>query len=97
MVEHDSVVLQMPRWRTNDVNDGGALSIRSGNRIDSRELSDAGGCNKSSDTLDTGVPIGRVAGVQLVGVADPVESGRFDIVQQVEIEVAGDSVDRVYP
>lgn len=41
----------------------------------------------------SGVAVGGVSGAELIGVADPVQSGGPDVVEGAEEEVAGDAVD----
>jgi hypothetical protein len=71
-----------------------ANDAHAGDAAEGRELADAKGRDEAGHRLaDAGVAVGRVGRIELVGVADPVELvGRLDVVEELEVEVAGDCV-----
>ena len=85
-------ILRRTAGHADDVHDGGALGVGARDGVDGGQLTDAKGGDEGAEALGAGVAVGRVAGVELVGVAHPADAGRFDVVEEGEVEVAGHAV-----
>ncbi len=75
------------RGRADDVHDWHVLRVGPGNAVGRAELADAEGGQHSADSVDPGVPVGRVGRVELVTVADPGDVAREHVVEEGEVIV----------
>ena len=74
-----------------DGDDGQVLGVGAGHGVQGAEPADAVGHDEGRDPVGPRVPLGGVAGVQLVAAADHLEAGVLqELVEQDEVEVAGD-------
>ncbi|KAG6547835.1 hypothetical protein Mapa_010652 [Marchantia paleacea] len=75
---------------TDDTNDGEVLAVGAGDGIDDAQAADREGHDHGPHALASGVPVSRVAGIELVAAADEVELRlEQQLVQQEEVEIAG--------
>ena len=66
----------------------GTLGECAGNGVDGGKLAYTVCRDQCTETLDSSVAISGIASVQLIGIANPDEPGRLDIVKKVEVVVS---------
>lgn len=94
VVQQQLLGLSRDRWNTNNVEDTNVLCVRTGNTVQGGQLTDTECGDQTGHTLDSGVTIGGVRGVQLVGVTSPSHTWDLvDLVQQGQVEVTWQTED----
>ncbi len=88
----------LPSWRARTGvptmwDDSGSFCVCACYGVHHRELAHAERSHHRRQALDAGISICRVACIQLVAVPDPVKARRLDVVQQLQVEIAGNPVD----
>ena len=74
MMEEQAIPLTDGRGRPNDVYNWDILGVAAGNGIDETQLTNAKGRYDSRDAFNSGVTIGSIPSVELITVADPIQS-----------------------
>ena len=89
MVDDPPGRLGVLRGGADHVDHGDVLGIAAGDGVRRRQLADAERREERRHAAQAPVAIGRVAGVQLVGVADPADAVvRDHVVEQLQVEVS---------
>ena len=90
--------LQLLARRTNNVDDRHVLRVGPRDGVGGGELAHAEGSEECADAAQAGVSIGRISGVELVGVAHPTNLlVGHNVVEELEIEIAGNTESSVMP
>ena len=86
--------LRVFRGAADDVHDGHVLGVAARDRVSRREFTDSECRYHSRHSAQPSVPVGGVAGVELVGAAHPA-NGRVgdDVVEEFQVVVARDAED----
>src|SRR5919205_262132 len=89
MVQRPARALGILGRTADDVHNGYLLGITARDRVGGGELSDTESRYQSRHSAQSPVPVGGVAGVQLVGVADPANAGvGDDVVEELQVVIA---------
>ena len=94
VVQQELLSLRGKGWNTDDVHDTDVLGVRTGNTVQSGQLTDTESGDQTSHTLNSGVTVSSVGGVQLVGVTGPSHAWNLvDLVQKGQVEVTWQTED----
>lgn len=75
------------------MNNGDVFRVCTCNCVDCRQLTNTEGSDERRDTLYTGVAISGVASVELIAVADPLQTILRNVVEGNKVVVAGNTMD----
>ena len=94
MVQRPPGALRILGGAADDVDDGHMLGVAARDRIGRREFTHAECRYHSGHSAQPSVPVGGVAGVELVGVAHPPDGAMGDdVVQKRQVVIAGNAED----
>lgn len=94
VVQQQLLGLRRDGWNTNDVQHTNVLSVSTTDTVKGGQLTDTEGGDETGQTLQSGVTVSSVSGVQLVGVTSPSHTvDLVDLVKKSQVEVTGKTED----
>jgi hypothetical protein len=94
MVQGPAGALGILRRAADDVHDGYLLGIAARHRVGCGKLADAESRYQCRHSAKPPIPVGGVAGVELVGVADPADARMGDdVVEELQVVIARNAED----
>lgn len=79
---------------TDNVDHTDVLGVSTSDGVEGGKFTDTKGGDQDTETVDTGVTVSGVTGIELIGVTDPTETLNFiDLIQKRKVEVTWNTKD----